>query len=145
MINIRKANQDDIPRIIELYEELTEERINASPDTILGVFAEIIAMPNQHFLVVEKDNFVLGTLFLQIVSNLSHDASPWGNIENVVIDIRYRGKGFGRILMDHAFAICREAGCYKVQLMSNVKRKEAHQFYRSMGFENSALGFRLHL
>jgi N-acetylglutamate synthase-like GNAT family acetyltransferase len=145
MINIRKANQDDIPRIVALYEELTEETINASRDAIQEVFTEIVAMPNQHFLVVEKDDFVLGTLFLQIVPNLSHDASPWANIENVVIDSRYRGQGFGRILMEQAFAICREAGCYKVQLMSNVKRKEAHQFYRSMGFENSAIGFRLHL
>ena len=144
MINIRKANQHDIPRILALYEELVEEKQNAAVETIRQVFDEIIAPPNNHFLVIEKDGLVLGTVFLQIVPNLAHNARPWANIENVVVDSRYRGQGLGRLLIEHTLAICREAGCYKVQLMSSNKRKEAHQFYRSMGFKDAALGFRIY-
>ena len=141
---IRKATRQDIPRILELYEEFTGEKQNISSDAIERVFAEIVATPNQEFLVAEKDGLVLGTLFLQIVPNLSHDARPWAILENMVVDSRYRRLGIGRLLIEYALIRCREAGCYKVQLLSNKKRQEAHQFYRSVGFEDSALGFRLY-
>ncbi|MBI4296404.1 MAG: GNAT family N-acetyltransferase [Chloroflexi bacterium] len=143
-VTIRKATPRDIPRILELYEQLTEEKLNVSPAKAEQVFAEIVAMPNQEFLVAEKDGLVLGTLFLQIVPNLSHDARPWAIVENMVVDRRYHRQGIGRLLIEYALNNCREAGCYKVQLLSQKKRLEAHQFYRSMGFQDSALGFRLY-
>ncbi len=145
MNSIRKATPRDVPRILQLYEELTEEKINVSSDKIQQVFNEIVALPNQEFLVAEKEGFVVGTLFLQIIPNLSHNAHPWTILENMVVDSRYRRQGFGRLLIEHALNRSREAGCYKVQLLSNKKRKEAHEFYRSIGFEDSALGFRLYL
>ncbi len=105
----------------------------------------ITALPNQQFLVAEKDGFVVGTLFLQISPNLSHDARPWAVLENLVVDSRFRGLGLGRLLVEHALTACRDAGCYKVQLLSSNKRKVAHQFYRSLGFGESAVGFRKYL
>jgi predicted N-acetyltransferase YhbS len=140
--NIRKATVQDLPRILTLYEELTNEKINISTDTAQKVFAQIGAMPNQYFLVAEQDGCVVGTLFLQIVPNLTHNALPWAILENMIVDSRYRRQGFGRLLIESAVASCREAGCYKVQLLSNKKRQEAHQFYRASGFEDSSLGFR---
>ena len=142
---IRKATPMDTQRILELYKELTDEAQNAPGETIDRVFAEIVAMPNQEFLVAEKDGVVVGTLFLQIIPNLSHQARPWAILENMIVDSRYRRQGIGRLLIEYATNRCREAGCYKVQLLSNKKRQEAHQFYRSMRFEDSALGFRLYL
>jgi ribosomal protein S18 acetylase RimI-like enzyme len=141
-VNIRKAITDDLKRIIELYEELGDQIINISPDTTQRVFNEISEIPGHYFLVIEKDNYVVGTLFLQVVPNLSHNASPWAIIENVVIDRKYHRNGLGRLLMEHAIKICRESGCHKVQLMSMKKRKEAHQFYKSMGFNDNDMAFR---
>jgi GNAT superfamily N-acetyltransferase len=142
---IRQAVERDIPRILELYEELTEEKQNVSDATIQRIFSAIISLPNQQLLVIEKDGVAVGTLFLQITPNLSHGAHPWAVLENLVVDRRYRGHGFGRQLIEHALAACRQAGCYKVQLLSSNKRKEAHQFYRSLGFQESAVGFRMYL
>lgn len=144
MSSIRKAERQDLPRIVELYEELTEEKLSVSQDTVNRVFDEIEAMPNQEFLVAEKDGFVVGTLFVQITPNLSHGARPWAILENMIVDSRYRRQGIGRQLVESALERCREAGCYKIQLLSNKKRREAHQFYRTIGFEDSALGFRLY-
>jgi N-acetylglutamate synthase-like GNAT family acetyltransferase len=144
MNNIRQAKEGDIPRVLELYEELTEEKQKVPAEIIKSVFNQIIKLPKQQFLVAEKDGFIVGTLFLQITPNLSHDARPWAVLENLVVDRRYRGHGYGRLLIEHALSTCREAGCYKVQLLSSNKRKGAHQFYRSLGFEESAVGFRLY-
>jgi N-acetylglutamate synthase-like GNAT family acetyltransferase len=144
MIKVRKATEQDIPRILELYEELTEEKQTISSNTVYRVFKEIVAMPNQEFLVAEKDDYVVGSLFLQVIPNLSHSAHPWAILENMIVDGRYRRQGIGRLLLEYALYRSREAGCYKVQLLSNKKRHEAHIFYRSLGFEDSALGFRYH-
>jgi N-acetylglutamate synthase-like GNAT family acetyltransferase len=144
MISIRQAEVTDLPRILELYEQLTEEKIDLAEDAARKIFAEISEIPRQHFPVAEKDGLVVGTLFLQIVPNLTHNGHPWAIIENMVVDSACRRQGIGRRLIEYAFSRCRQACCYKVQLLSNKKRLEAHQFYRAMGFEDSAMGFRIY-
>jgi len=145
MAMVRPATEKDIPRILELYDELTEEQHRLSLEGVQPVFAEIVSMPGHELLVAEEDGVVVGTIVLLVVPNLSHGARPWAIVENMVVDGRYRRKGIGRLLMDYAIAHARKAGCYKVQLLSNKKRHEAHKFYRSLGFETSAYGFRLYL
>jgi len=46
--------------------------------------------------------------------------------------------------MEYAVARAKEAGCYKIGLSSDKRRKEAHRFYRSLGFKAEAHGFRLY-
>jgi len=101
-------------------------------------------MPGHELLVAEEDGMVVGTMVLLIVPNLSHGALPWALVENIVVDQRYRRKGLGKLLMEYAIARSKEAGCYKLVLNSNKKRREAHRFYSSLGFKASAHGFRMY-
>ena len=150
MATVRVAVEDDIPRILELYRQLaigtTQAELQHSPslDDYRQVFSEISALPGCELLVAEEQDEVIGTTMLFIVPNLSHNALPWAVVENVVVDSRYRLRGIGKLLMDYATARAKESGCYKIQLGSDKSRKEAHQFYRSLGFEASAHGFRLY-
>ena len=150
MAIVRAAAEEDIPRILELYREMaiTTSQVEldrgSSLDDYRQVFAEIRAMPGYELLVAEDEGAVVGTMVLLIVPNLSHGALPWALVENMVVDRRYRRRGLGRLLMDYAIARAKEAGCYKIQLSSNKRRKEAHKFYRSLGFEDSAHGFRMY-
>ena len=147
METVRAATEEDIPRILELYNDLTStgEQSRPSLDDVQRVISEIASMPGHELLVAEEDGVVVGTMVLLIVPNLSHGALPWAIIENVVIDGKYRRRGIGRLLMEYAIKQARKAGCYKVQLLSNKQRHEAHQFYQTLGFETSAYGFRLYL
>ena len=151
MAIVRAAVEDDIPRILELYQDLVittsqQELKRGSPgDDYQRVFNEIQNMPGYELLVVDENGAVLGTMVLLIIPNLSHSALPWALVENMVVDSSYRRQGLGRLLMDYAIACAREAGCYKLTLSSNKKRPEAHRFYRSSGFEDSAHGFRMYL
>ena len=144
MVTIRKANIQDIPRILQLYEELTEKKQDLSPARAKRIFDQINALSDGKLLVAEKDGLVLGTLYIQVIPNLSHNGTPYAIIENVVVNKRFHKQGIGRLLIENALTFAREAGCYKVQLLSMKKRLEAHQFYRALGFEDSALGFRLY-
>ena len=145
MATVRAATEQDIPRILELYEELTGERHDLAQHETRPLFNEISSMPGHELLVAEEDGLVVGTMVLLIVPNFSHSALPWAILENLVVDAHYRRKGIGRLLTEYAIARAREAGCYKVQLLSSVKRREAPWFYKALGFKTSAHGFRLYL
>jgi ribosomal protein S18 acetylase RimI-like enzyme len=145
MATVRQATEQDIPRILELYEELTGERHDLTRHETVPVFKEISSMSGHELLVAEEDGVVVASMVLLIVPNFSHGALPWATVENLIVDVAHRRRGIGRALMDYALARAREAGCYKLQLMSSTKRREAHWFYRRLGFKRSAYGFRMYL
>jgi len=147
---VRLATEDDIPRILELYRQLsistTKAELSRNPvlEDYRRVFIEFSKIPSHELLVAEYNGEVIGTIVFLIVPNLSHQALPWALVENVVVDEKYRRYGFGKLLMEYAINRAKEAGCYRIVLSSDKRRKEAHQFYRSLGFEASAEGFRLY-
>ncbi len=152
MATVRAATENDIPRILELYEEQlvigvaeAEKQQSPSADNYRQVFSMIEALPGCELVVAEEQGEVIGTLMFVIVPNLSHRALPWSLVENMVVDSKHRRKGIGRLLMDYVLTGAKEAGCYKVQLLSNKSREEAHRFYESIGYKASAEGFRLYL
>jgi GNAT superfamily N-acetyltransferase len=147
-VSIRPARPEDLPRLLELLAELRElatpgvpwER--AAPEAAAGAWDEILADPRRTFLVAERDDEVVGTADLVVVANLTHDAAPLAFVENVVVASAQRGQGIGRALMAEAEDLALEAGCYKVQLLSNELREDAHRFYESLGYRASARGYR---
>lgn len=151
MTTVRKATKKDITRILELYRQLvittspTEQDHSINPNDYQRAFDQIQAFTGYNLLVAEEQGEVIGTLVLIIVPNLSHRALQWAVVENMVVEERYRRQGIGKLLMDYAIARAKEAGCYKIQLSSDKRREEAHQFYKSQGFKVSAHGFRLYL
>ncbi len=151
MVTIRNAIDKDIPRILELYDDLTsaistdEEQTRTTAADVERVFDEIRNTPGHELLVAEENDSVIGSMVLLIVPNLSHGALPWAIIENMIVDNHYHRRGIGKLLIQYAIDRARKAGCYKMQLLSNKKRPEAHRFYEAFGFEISAYGFRLYL
>jgi GNAT superfamily N-acetyltransferase len=48
-------------------------------------------------------------------------------------------------MMRWALDEARRRGCSRVQLTSNLARKDAHRFYQRLGFRGSHLGMKLDL
>lgn len=150
MISIRKATEDDIPRIQELYLQLAfmpppPDAPRPSMEEYRRVFAEFSAMPGYELLVAEDSNTIVGTTVLAILPGMAHGVSPFAVVEYVVVDEKWRGQGIGRVLMEYVISRAKDAGCYKIMLTSDKRRTGAHEFYRALGFEASAHGFRLYL
>jgi predicted N-acetyltransferase YhbS len=145
---IRLAEERDVPRIVELYRELTisdsavEHTRNPSSADYQLVFAEIRSDPRQKLFVAEVQGEVAGTIVLVVVPNLSHNGTPWAFLENLIVTEKHRGQGLGRMLLEHAVGLARNSGCHMVELCSDLRRKEAHRLYKSMGFEAQAHCFR---
>ena len=148
MVIVRAATEEDISRILELYDELVittaPEELKRSPvtDDFRQTFAQISAATGQELLVAEEQGKIIGTMVLIIVPNLSHGGLPWAGVENVFVNSGYRRQGIGKLLMDYVAARAKEVGCYKIQLISDKSRGESHKLYQELGYKASGHGFR---
>ena len=147
---IRLAKVNDIPRIIQLYDELviTTSSIESGKKPSLADYQETLneinIIPGYELLIAEENDEVIGSMVLLIMPNLSHRASPWALVENIIIGPKQRRRNVGRKLMEYAVRRAKDKGCYKIILNSDKRRRGAHKFYRSLGFEAFAYGFSLY-
>jgi ribosomal protein S18 acetylase RimI-like enzyme len=146
---IRTAKREDLPGILQVLEELPvttgeTDRFDIDETRAQEMWSKILAQDGRTVLVAEENGEIVGTLDLIVVPNLTHDLSPWAMLENVVVAQADRRQGVGRALVEEAITRARAAGCYKVQLLSFKERVQAHEFYRSLGFEALAEGFRMY-
>ena len=149
-IIIRLATTEDIPRILELYEELTittsnvESTKNPSLEDYKKTLKTINSIPGYELLIAESKDGIVGSVTLLIMPSLVHRASPWALVENMIIDPKQQRRNIGKKLMEYAIDRAKNEGCYKLILNSNKRRKGAHRFYRSLGFESSSYGFSIY-
>ena len=131
---IRIAVERDFEGIMNLLRQLNPEdpAITDGRDKI--TFAQIIKEPSLRILVLEENGKIISTCYLNIIPNLTRNASPYAMIENVVTDLAFRNQGFGQKLMKFALESAWKAGCYKVMLQTGSKRESTHKFYVSCGF-----------
>ena len=144
---VRRALPGDLDTLLSLYQELVSDKTTAAPgdrDTTKPVLAEILADPRRELAVAVLDGQLVGTADLLVVPNLTHRGEPWAIVENVIVAATARRRGVGRALMGHLLDRARAAGCCKLQLLSGKRRTEAHAFYRSVGLESVAEGFKIY-
>ncbi|WP_046470463.1 GNAT family N-acetyltransferase [Allosalinactinospora lopnorensis] len=147
---IRAAIRSDLGAILRLLRELGDAT-PAQTSTVRMSSAAVRAWtriendPDRTVLVAERRGQIIGTLDLVMIANLTHDAQSWAIIDNVVVDPAMRRRGVGRALMEDAVERVSRVGCYKIELLSHGADDGLHAFYRSLGFQNSAEGFRRYL
>lgn len=149
-INIRKANRDDVVKIVELLAQdfLGKQREayqDPLPERYYQAFEEIDADKNNFLVIVEQGDKVIGTLQLTITTYLTYQGGKRAQIEGVRIDESCRGMGLGKIMVEWAIAKANELGCHVVQLTTDKKRPEALAFYKKLGFVDSHEGLKMHL
>jgi GNAT superfamily N-acetyltransferase len=144
---IRPARDDDLARIVELFEHgsLTEEKEDPTDLAPYRAAMADIAQGGGGVLVARLGEEVVGVCQLIVFRHLQAKGGLCAEIESVHVHPDRRGSRIGRALMQAAITRARELGCYRVQLTSNKARPEAHRFYRALGFQPSHEGFKLML
>ena len=139
---IRLAIEADLGGVLKLYEQLNPGDKDMDSAVAETRWHELLGREGINFFVVEQGGLLVGTTVLVVVPNLSRGGRPYGLIENVVTDESVRGQGIGKAMMAHVVEAAWEQDCYKVMLLSNAKRAEAHRFYEACGFSgDSKRGF----
>jgi GNAT superfamily N-acetyltransferase len=93
----------------------------------------IIACPTMHLLLAREKGGrqIIGSLTL-VVFRIPTGVRAW--IEDVVVDIEFRGAGVGKALCQSAIALAKEAKARTIDLTSNPSREAANRLYKSLGF-----------
>lgn len=142
-LTTRIAKYQDLPVLNQFYTEIDEE-----PPLPLAkveqIFEEIQQIPNYNIYITEVNHQPVGTFSLLVMPLILHQ-SKVAIIDAVIVTSEYRNQGIGKLMMEAAFKLSAEAGCYKVMLSSNLKRDRAHQFYQSLGFKQQGWSFSLEL
>ena len=143
-LEIRAAVETDLPSILVLYSEVGDTQV-LSTDQAHAIFERMKTYPDYHVYAATKEDVIIGTFALLIMDNLAHRGAPSGVVEDVVGSSAWQGQGIGKQMVQFAMERCRERGCYKMALLSNLKREAAHRFYDSLGFERHGYSFRMML
>ena len=90
---------------------------------------------------------IVGIVTLLVMPNLGYDCHPSAFIEAMAVAEPHRRRGVGRLLVERVLADAAAASCHKIQLLTHKRHAHdgAHDFYRALGFEAEAEGFRLYL
>ncbi len=137
MLTIRKAEPRDAEALLELYQHHLTAHPPEEPQD-MARWQEMLARfqddPRYHLLVGGPDGSAVASATLVIVENLTHNTRPYAIVENVVTHREHRGRGIASALMDRAAQIAKDAGCYKIMLMTGSKLDSTLRFYERCGF-----------
>lgn len=143
VLDIRQADQSDLPALIELYQHLAEGDEKPHLELAHGVFERFRAYSGSIIVIGLADGVLATSCTLVVIPNLTRGGRSYGLIENVVTHRGFRNRGFGKQILQHAADAAWKANCYKVMLMTGSKRREVLDFYLAAGFEQSKTGFQM--
>lgn len=144
-LEIRAATEADLPSILALYVEVEDDDRVLSIEKARSIYARMRSYPDYKVYVAILGGSIVGTFALLIMDNLAHMGAPSGVAEDVVVHRDWQRKGVGKQMMQFAMDRCRERGCYKLALSSNLKREAAHRFYDNLGFRRHGYSFVMEL
>jgi GNAT superfamily N-acetyltransferase len=131
LVSIRRAQPADLAELTRLCAQLgypTETSVFSRR------FETIREDENQAvFAAVLTDGRVIG--WLHVLTTMYLESDAFAEIGGIVVDELHRRSGAGKALMHAAEEWAKEQGLRAVRLRSNVVRKKAHLFYRSIGYQ----------
>lgn len=132
-MSIRELASRDYNEYIKLMKQLTNYEYNTSIEDFSRKL-ELNANYMKIFVLVNDNDSVIGTGTVVKLEKLHNNCAA--QIEDVVIDEQYRGKGYGKLIVEYLVNYAyKNYKCYKVILNCldhNI------QFYEKIGFIKSS-------
>lgn len=129
---IRAAREDEVERVLPLYEALFEPP-GSRPETwdearAAGALTEAIRSQDSAVLVAESGGRLVGvcTAYLDLHS-VRFGPRCW--VEDLAVDPDSRSQGIGAALLDEARGWARAAGATHLELDTAEARTDAQRFY----------------
>jgi ribosomal protein S18 acetylase RimI-like enzyme len=138
-IIIRQADFSDFEDILSLLKQLWPKN-QFDFDTTKAVFNRNLKSDYKRIICAVQDSKIIGYCSMTIKNSLWQQGLL-GNVDELVVDDKYRGKGIGKKLMDSITNIAEQIECKKIELDSGLHREDSHEFYKKLGFEIRAYIF----
>jgi GNAT superfamily N-acetyltransferase len=135
MPTARVAEFSDLDRLLTLFEASEVSAVAQPRDQAERIWAEILARDGVTVFVADAEPQLAATCMLITAPNLLRGGRGHGFLENVVTHPDFRGRGYGRAVVQAALAKAWAEDCYHVLLQSGRTDPRVHRFYESCGFE----------
>ena len=135
-MKMQLLSKEYINDIIELYHQLLPKENIFFNKKIAEVLDIIDKDMNYNIIVGIVNGKAVATCTLIIIPNITHDARPYGIIENVITHCEFRGKGYGHQVLEQAKKIAKENRCHKIMVQTRRKEEKIFEFYRKAGFSD---------
>ena len=154
VLTIHLANEADIPRLEDLLYQVHGLHAEGRPDIFIpgckkytaDQLREILADPvSTPVFVAVADGVLVGYCFCirQVQTAASMQKITTLYIDDLCVDAAMRGKGFGKVLYDHAVEYARMNGYYNLTLNVWACNPSAMRFYEKCGLSVQKVGMEL--
>ncbi len=126
-IKIRQASENDVPEIISILKCAFDSPSNPPSNNKYLEDSNILTF------VSEIEGNVIGTATLHIIKKINRKI---GLIEDVAVLQSYKGRGVGKLLLEHLVELAKKEGVYKTILNSDKKNE---LFYHKIGFKTEQI------
>ena len=146
-MNIRRANEKDIPRLIELLEQVLQIHADIRPDIFIPdttkyTEQELAALLKDEkkpiYVAVNEEDVCMGYAFCQMKEQpFSNNMVQFQSlfIDDLCVDRFARGQHIGESLFDYVKQEAKRMGCYEVTLNVWAGNTSAEKFYEKMGMK----------
>ena len=146
-MTIRKAEEKDIPRIIELLGQVLQIHADIRPDIFIPGTTKYTAdelkallknKENPIYVAVNKADVCVGYAFCQLREQpFSNNMVPFKSlfIDDLCVDQQERGQHIGESLFNYVKNEAKRLGCYEVTLNVWTGNTSAEKFYEKMGMK----------
>ena len=146
-ITIRTATRKDIPEILGLLYELG--RPKPKEDSHVDKFRKLVEkyisdLDKLILIAVHNEVEIVGTVCIMLLPRLNQTTLEMYIPELIVLE-KHQRKGIGKKLINSCIDFAKKKKCHRIRLESGNERKESHEFYSSLGFEQSSLSFSMNL
>ena len=131
MITIRELTKAS-PKALEDINALVYQLSERLPKCSMELLTKIVADKNVELWVAQEDETIVGMATLAVVVIPEGERAQ---IEDVVVDGKYRGQGLGKQLSEKLIARARERKISSISLSSRADREAANKLYQKLGFE----------
>ena len=146
-MNIRRAGEKDIPRLIELLQQVLNIHAKIRPDIFISgttkytddeLLQMILDDTNPIYVAVDEKDLCMGYAFCQLREQpFSNNMVPFTSlfIDDLCVDQSLRGQHIGESLFEFVKAEAKRLGCYEVTLNVWAGNTSAEHFYEKMGMK----------
>ncbi len=140
-MEIRKVLFEEIEDALTLIEEYAKQKSRQPSQEQIAQIYSLLTESGGCIIGAFYHEILIGTCTLNVCPNFSWSGRPYAMIENVIVSKLHRNKGVGKAILSYTRELAREAGCYKVALMTGSKQNSTLKFYESSGFTGNKIGF----
>jgi len=132
-MEIRKLINNDLPQLALLYKTFWNE--DSDIQEMERIFEKLENNDTYIFLCAVENNKICGSIMGIICYELYGNCEPFLVVEDMIVDINYRRKGIGKKLFMELERLAKEKNCSQILLVTETDRKDACNFYESVGFD----------